>query len=105
MVNDITIIGGIIFIFIIIGAVLPFINSEFGEPEDLVNPQVIADTIGAEEDTIGSVLSGFTVIKSVFLMFFWSFQVPLIIELVIFMPLRILLALIIARNIWVGGGG
>ncbi len=105
MVNDITIIGGIIFIFIIIGAVLPFINEEFGEPESLVNVNVVTDTIGAQEDTLGDLATGFTVLKSIFLMFFWSFQVPLIIELVIFMPLRILLLLILVRNIWVGGGG
>jgi len=46
-----------------------------------------------------------SVIWSVVKMFFWTFgSIPTWLDLIVFLPLRIILALIIARNIWIGGG-
>lgn len=117
MTNDMTIIGSIIIFFFILGASIPFINQAFGiEEQPFVDAEGIVLDIGDQMENSTSpelyenfVPTGgitiFKVIGSVFKMFFWGFgQVPLWINIAILWPLRILLALIIARNIWVGGG-
>lgn len=45
------------------------------------------------------------ILVSVLSMFFWSItNIPVWLEIGLFIPLRILLSIAIARNIWVGGG-
>ena len=47
-----------------------------------------------------------TIIGSMFGMMFWSFGgIPVWLDITLFMALRITFFLLIARNIWVGGGG
>jgi hypothetical protein len=47
-----------------------------------------------------------TVITSMFGMIFWSFGgIPFWLDITFFMALRLALFLLIARNIWIGGGG
>ena len=101
--NDIAIIIGIVFMFILIGAALPFMRTEFGIEnerggEDYELPQSL------DEHT--DYLTLWSVIWSVAKMFFWTFgSVPILIDLLIITPFRIVLLLTVARNVWVGGGG
>ena len=105
MANDMIIILVISVIFIGLGSVLPFIQ------EDLdISPVVTTDTeefvqdIGEEADSAVS-LTIFTVLFSVLKMFFFTFgDLPFLIDVFIFIPLRLILVLTIARNIWIGGG-
>ena len=47
-----------------------------------------------------------TALASMFSMLVWSFGgIPFWLELLLFVPLRIVLVLLIVRNIWIGGGG
>lgn len=104
MVNDMTIMYGIIVFFVIIGVLAPFLNASF----DTDIPETSASSLyeDIDENDVTSTVSTFRVITSVFSMFFWTFgSLPLFIDAVIFTPLRIILAVIIARNIWIGGGG
>ena len=55
--------------------------------------------------TYGSQLSVWKIIGSMFTSIFWTFGVADWINLFILLPLRLLLLLLIARNIWIGGGG
>ena len=104
MANDMSIAYGIILFFFLVGAITPFMNASFTDldiPEN--QPTGIIGDI--DEDDLTST-KAYKVIKSLFKIFFWSFgALPTWIEWIIFIPLRILLVLIIARNIWIGGGG
>lgn len=101
--NDIGIIMGIISFFVLIGFFLPIVNSEFtatgtiGE-DDINTSSVEIVTV----DDVGPV----DILLSVLSMFFWTFGgIPAWLDATVFMLLRITLALTIARNVWVGGGG
>ena len=99
MVNDMTILGGIVLVFVLIGFMTPFINDEFGgsAPENNINDV----TDGIEPDDV----SAWDVIVSIFKMFFWTFgSIPSWLDAILFIPMRIVLVVLIARNIWVGGG-
>lgn len=109
MVNDITIIGGIIAFFIAIGFFLPIIQAELGQNVNTFDlTPVTNDEVSDLENSSGltSGTSVFTIFFSVVSMFFWTFgTIPAMIDALIFIPMRIILVLIIARNVWVGGGG
>lgn len=104
MANDITILYGIITFFIIIGVLAPFLNAEFSSNITEHDPNSITDDLNTGQAQ--SSISAFKVFGSVISMFFWSFGlIPVWLDLIIFTPLRIILVLIIARNVWIGGGG
>ena len=95
MANDMTIIFGIILLFVAIGVISPYINAEFGS--DMIEN---GDVLDADDS-----VNGTDVMLSVAGMFFWTFgTIPAWLDGLLFVPLRILLYLIIARNIWIGGG-
>lgn len=92
----------IVSIFVFIGVLIPYIQADIGVSQTSSSADDLVDTIG-QESSISSI-NAFDIIGSVFKMFFWTFgDLPFYIDL-IFVPLRIILALVIARNIWVGGG-
>ena len=121
MVNDVTIIGSIITIFILIGGFLPFVQAEFNTTIDNNDPEQFERRIGddvreaRDNETVTGIYDIFSVgaqgvtflnvMFSIVMMFFWSFNgLPFWLNL-LFIPIRIILVLIIARNIWIGGGG
>ena len=121
MVNDISIITGIITVFILTGALLPFLTEGFGTGESFSNvaqfENEITDDIKNVKSNetvtgiLGALSAGATgvgfldVLFSVLLMFFWTFgALPFWLD-IIFLILRLILVLIIARNVWIGGGG
>ena len=100
MVNDMTILGGIVIIFVFIGFVTPFINEEFSGTAAEYN----VDDVTGDLDTPNAV-NAFTILISIFKIFFWTFgSIPTWLDVILFTPMRIILALIIARNVWIGGG-
>lgn len=121
MVNDISIITGIIALFILTGILLPFVNSAFDISDSVDNLEnfesQLRDDIGntRRNETISGIFGAFSagmqgvsflnIFFSVIGMFFWTFgALPFWLD-AIFLILRIMLAMIIARNIWIGGGG
>ena len=117
MVNDISIASGIIIVFILVGAFLPALNAEFGSDDTTVNANTLDSEVKASMgDFNESVKPSFTrptasfkffaVMGSIAKMFFWTFGgLPTWLDLIVFIPMRLLLAFIIARNAWIGGGG
>jgi hypothetical protein len=97
--------------FICMGGLLPYIKSELGaefETPEYSTDGTISEIESADEST--NAITGspnvWDILLSVFKMFFWTFgDIHWIIDLLVFTPLRIILALTIARNIWIGGGG
>ena len=121
MANDITIISGIISIFIVIGVLLPFVNDAFSVQDSVSSVDQFESRIGDDvknvrnNESVTGILGTFSagaqgvsflkIFFSVALMFFWTFgALPFWIDM-IFLILRTILVLIIARNIWIGGGG
>jgi len=104
MVNDISIAAAIIISFICIGVFLPYVQEEFNLTETNINIDGYNEQIGESAKNIGT-LTALDIVLSIFKMFFWTFgSIVWWLDLTIFMSMRIILALIIARNVWIGGG-
>jgi hypothetical protein len=105
MANDMIIIYSIMVFFIILGGLLPFVQDAFGQSQTTDQTKPFIDDLTHKATRI-STTNAFSILLSVIKMFFWTFgTLPFIIDLVIFIPLRIILVATIARNIWIGGGG
>lgn len=118
-VNDVTILTGIVSVFVIIGFCLPFINADFHQTYTGTNTGSFASDLNtATNDQQSSYTSGgffswvmnsittpFKVFFSILSMFFWTFgALPAWLDMLFLIP-RVALVFIIIRNIWVGGGG
>lgn len=102
--NDVTIIAGILCIFVVTGIFLPYINEGFDQDVTTYNIEGIQDDIGQEAESVSKV-GTFDIVISVVNMFYYSWgAMPFWLEAIFFI-LRIVLILTIARNIWIGGGG
>jgi len=107
--NDVGIIAGIVIVFMMIGASLPFINESFSEAYPVNTTSNDYDAIYEAEDpdnlnVATGTISMFSVVISIFSMFFWTFgALPIWLDL-FFVFLRILLALLVYRLIRSGGG-
>jgi len=101
--NDVAIVGGIALFFIVLGIILPLVRSDLGlEDSTSTNPSGLQSGVSGAGST--STLSAWEIIKSVGSMFVWSFgSLPVWIDAVLVVP-RLMLAFIIVRNIWIGGG-
>lgn len=99
MVNDAVIIGGLSFLFVMIGFAVPFINAEFSSDYALTG-----DTNPSVDEEEFSPVSGWSVFLSILGMATWSFGIIPVWLDVIFIPIRVLFWFVVARNIWVGGG-
>jgi|SRR3972149_6847938 len=101
--NDVTLIGTIVMIFIAVGASLPFVNAEFGDSSTDFNTEDLQTDLNDQITDVTSV-STTTVLFSIGKMFFWTFgSLPLFLEL-FFTVFRILLALLLYRQIRSGAG-
>jgi hypothetical protein len=107
--NDAGIILGITIILVALGGILPLLNAEFGTSYSnysLGSSSEAASELQGSGSGVVSAPSGVLAsIKGAAVMFFWSFDVPWYINVFLLEPLRLVLYFIIARNIWIGGGG
>jgi hypothetical protein len=103
MSNDITIIVSIVLFLMLVGAAIPLINDSFSSTyTTTANGTVLYNSVEAESG--GGALTIWSVLSSMIASIFWTFGVADWLNLFVFMPLRLLLLLLLARNIWVGGG-
>jgi len=99
--NDMIIIFTILSIFITVGVIGAFVNEDFntGIGDNTVGANALLPESGYYLPTSLSVFS------SIFQVIFWGFGfLPTWFVTIFLLPLRILLLLTIARNVWVGGG-
>ena len=130
MVNDSSIIMGIFIFFIGLGTLLPFITADFGGSSTQNNMPLLDIHNNNSDSTetecryvytgVGGILGSRTLVcglpkentisawditKSIAKMFTWSFgTIPLFLDLLIFLPMRILLMFLVYRSIRSGGG-
>ena len=98
----------IILIFVSLGAILPFVHEAFDQQVvDLNVPNVEFQTGQQlkEETQISALARVGSVLISIISMFFFTFgAIPLIIDLVVFVPLRIIFAILIFKLLRGVGG-
>ena len=98
-----SIIGGIIFLFIATSLIASYVNSEFDSslPENNINNFEGEIETRADESSTNA----WRAFGSIFAMFFWSFgALPVWLDLIFFLPIRIIFWLTLIRNVWIGGG-
>lgn len=107
--NDIVIVSIITFIFFGVGLIIPFVNTEFGTTSGTFDTDNVANELVQEQglkDQEIDVSIG-AVFKSIGKMFFWTFgDLPFWLD-GIFLVLRIILVVVLARNFipFIAGGG
>jgi hypothetical protein len=103
--NDISIISGIVILFVFLGVLLPVMEADLNIT-DSYSTNVDNYTAGLQQQVKSqNSLNIWQVLGSVASMFFWTFGLlPFWLDM-IFIILRIVLVVTIARNIWIGGGG
>lgn len=104
MVNDVILITTIFATFLLLGAVLPFINQEFAEPS--INQSVNTNEIISSAQVVAQTdsISSWEVITSMTKIFFFTFgDLPYLLDVLLFIP-RIIFALLIYRQVRSGGG-
>jgi uncharacterized membrane protein len=101
--GDIEIIMGIATLFIVLGAILPFIHAEYNIDDEVSTTDIESVLeVNAEHDT--GILTVFKVFASMISMFFWSFgQLPIWID-TLFLLIRITFFITLARQ-FTGSGG
>lgn len=94
-------------IFLLLGLVSPLLNAEVNSNLETQDTDIIIpDSADTDLDTVFGIPVGvLSILGNIFLLPFWTFGLPAWVNLWILLPLRIPFIFIIARNIWVGGGG
>ncbi len=105
-INDISIIAVILSIFLLTGIIIAFVNAEFGTEFSTLDEDAIKQQVRNDAESV-STISAFTVLKNIMLLALFDFgdtlQLPLFLDIV-YTILAIIFILVIARNIWIGGG-
>lgn len=106
-VNDVSILAGILGIILATAIIIPLINAEFNQSFTEFN--VDGSVADAKQDAENvSTLNAFTVLLTVFKLMFWDFgdtlNLPFFLD-AFYTLLALLFIIIVARNIWIGGGG
>lgn len=100
--NDVVIIWTITFIFLMLGVLLPYVTSAFGDTTTTINTDDLAS--GIDEETDLTSVTALTLVKSVAGMFFWTFgALPFWLDAIL-LVFRISLGLLIYRQVRSGGG-
>lgn len=105
-INDISIIAVILSIFLFTSIMITFVNAEFGTTVDTFDNDQFTSNVKNDADSVSAV-SGFTVLITALKLaiFDWGNTLGLPFWLDIFyVILSIVFVLVIARNIWIGGG-
>lgn len=100
MANDVHYIIVFVTFFLLLGLVCPLLNAEFNS--DLTEEDVSGQE--PQDSGVGVTTAG-EVILNLFTIPFWTFGLPAWVNLWFLLPFRLAFFFVIARNVWVGGGG
>jgi hypothetical protein len=89
--------------FFLLGMVAPLVDSSLKQNQ--TSGLTPSDADVALDTIFGIPVGILQLIGNLFLIPFWTFGVPAWVSLWILLPLRLPYIFLIARNIWVGGGG
>lgn len=102
MANDVTILGGLLFFFIILAVLSPLVAEEFGEDATDYDVEGLDSYETPSTSWIGTSFS--EILVNIMLIPFWTFGIPALANLLILLPMRLILAFLIYRAIRSGGG-
>lgn len=106
-INDISIIALITFIFLGTSIIIPFVNTEFATDADVFNTTIFEANVKDDAENVSGI-SAFQVLITMLKLAFFDFgntlNLPFWLD-ALYTILAIIFILVIARNIWVGGGG
>ncbi len=101
-INDVTLITTIVLIFIMLGILLPFINQSFSQAETSFDVNALESSL--DDETNFTKIKSVTILSSIGKMFVWTFgNLPFWLD-GIFVVFRLMLALLIYRQIRSGAG-
>ena len=104
--NDISIMAVILSIFFLTSIMIAFVNSEFNASFSTLDTDGVTQKVKNDAESV-STISAFTVLKNIMLLALFDFgdtlRLPFWLDLV-YSLLAIIFILVVARNIWVGGG-
>lgn len=106
-VNDVSIMGIILAIFLLSALIIPFINSAYDTGHTEYNVDKLTNDAREDTETVNS-FNAFTVVINVFKLAFWDIGDTLNLPFWLdgfYTLLTIIAIFILARNIWIGGGG
>lgn len=101
--SDTVILSTIIVFFVALGAVIPFVHSSFNQAGDTFNTEGIEFASGQSTSTNSVTVLG--VVVSITTMFFWTFgNIPAILDIIIFVPIRIIFLVLLFKLVRGVGG-
>ncbi len=101
--SDTIILSTIVIIFVALGAVLPFIHASFDQSVTNTDQELIEFKSGQGFSTNDVTVLG--IVVSIFTMFFWTFgNINAVLDLVIFVPMRIIFVVLLFKLIRGVGG-
>ena len=106
-INDISIIAIISFIFFLTAIIIPFANEATGGTADTFNTENLEGNVKVDAENV-NVLNAFDVLLTMLKLALFDFSntlgLPFWLD-ALYTMLAIIFIIVIARNIWVGGGG
>ena len=105
-INDISIIAVLTFILFGTAVILPFVNDEFNLNQDSFNEAQFDQNVRSDAENVNTI-SAFTILVTFLKLAFFdvgnSLGLPFWLD-AIYTVISLMLILVIARNIWIGGG-
>ena len=105
MASDSYLMYTLVLIFVILGAALPFVNEAANSDNtqdyniDELTASVGQEVDSAEVSTVSALQLSTRALLNIFLIFFWSFEVGIWVNLILLEPFRVLLYYLIYRAI------
>lgn len=106
-INDISIIAIILSIFLFTSVMITFVNAEFNVGADTFDNDAFEGNIKDDADSVNTISAFRVLVTTLKLAIFdWGDTLGLPFWLdILYVILSIIFVLVIARNIWIGGGG
>lgn len=105
--NDMYLLSLVLGVFLLTAVLLPLIQSSFGTSQSRFDNDAFRQDVQEGSKSLTN-LNAFTVFSTVFKLAFWDFgdtlDLPVWVD-AFYTLLAVLTTLIVARNIWIGGGG
>ncbi len=101
--SDTSLLLTIIIFFVSLGVILPFLHADFNQGGTTFDEEGIETASGQSFSTEDVTILG--IVVSIFTMFFWTFgNIPVVIDVILFVPIRIIFAILLFKLVRGVGG-